>query len=310
MKVDWAKLRSGFDIISYFQDRGIKYWGEGDNVGEGWIGITCLFCQDHANHLGISLGDKNYVCWLCGAKGGPLDLIKEIDDCNGFEAKRVLDEYQLSPLVPKPTTTPRQNTPKSQRSALVTGDHGERITLGMVPKAVTRFFERRRFSITHCNKYNLHYCAHGRYKLRIIAPVSVDKIALSFQAIDTTGRAKIKYLDCPKEIAVVHNKDLLYGLDDVRDQIVLVEGILDKWRIGDNGVALMGKRMSVAQKSLLMKYTMGRKIKVLLDADAQKEAFEIAGELLGVLPDVSVIPLDKGDPADLDESSVRQILYL
>lgn len=36
-------------------DYRIPFSEQGKNIGNGWIGLKCPFCDDHSNHLGLNL---------------------------------------------------------------------------------------------------------------------------------------------------------------------------------------------------------------------------------------------------------------
>lgn len=68
---------------------------------------------------------------------------------------------------------------------------------------------------------------------------------------------------------------LLYGLAQAihtKGPVVIAEGPTDVWRLGCNGVALLGKSMSAEQQALIRRYFGGRPLVVLLDRDAGAEA--------------------------------------
>ena len=56
-----------FNVRRWLDSENIHYTESGKNVKSGWIGIKCLWCSDHSNHLGISPTNK-ITCWMCGKK--------------------------------------------------------------------------------------------------------------------------------------------------------------------------------------------------------------------------------------------------
>ena len=73
------ELNSTFDVYEYLDDRGLVYSEEGDNVSEGWVNITCPFCGDDKNHMGINLRSKYFHCWICNeSSNNMINLIMEV----------------------------------------------------------------------------------------------------------------------------------------------------------------------------------------------------------------------------------------
>ena len=89
------KLSKNFDLLSYFDNTGIRYWEHGKNVGRDYIGIQCPFCYDHSNHLGIHRIHKGYRCLICGVSGSLISLLKQLEDVDDFEyIKQLLQKYK------------------------------------------------------------------------------------------------------------------------------------------------------------------------------------------------------------------------
>jgi len=297
-----ANLKRNFDAIRYLEDQGITIWKEGDNVSDGWIGIKCVFCDDHFNHLGINLNKKNYSCYICNETGDAIDLVKAIEDASFSVAKRRLEQYQEG-IVLKQRKRRRNRHFKS-----LLPENFQPIERGKETPLVKQYMKRRGFDLSICQQYKLGYVASGRYKLRLIAPVFLDHEVVSFQAADMTGKASVPYLDCPEDRAIIPNKHLLYGIDDIGDQIILVEGITDKWRVGRDAVAIFTKNMTAEQYQLLVQKGKGKVLKILLDSDASKKLFEIGRKVFTVFRDVFVIQLQEGDPAEMSNRDILKVL--
>jgi len=302
------KFKESFDLQEYLQEIDINYSTEGDNVSEGWINVQCPFCSDHANHLGINEESKNIHCWMCGVTGDVLTFIQELEEVSFSVAVNRLREFQSKDIVGI-----RKNERRRKYGSILP-ENFERIIPGREPELVKRYMERRRFPLSICQEHGLGWVRTGEYQLRLIVPVFLSGELMSFQAIDMTGDAKVPKLDCPEGRARVINKELLYGIDDVGGQVILVEGIADKWRLGRAGVGMFGKVLHPIQRTLLYQRARGKRIKVLVDRDATRwEAERIGRELGALFSDVVVLGLEEGDPddpADFDDDLVRKIVEM
>ena len=290
-----------FDIQAYLEDRNILFHTEGKNVTEGWTNITCLWCDDLSNHLGVSPNNL-YHCWICGKKGSVLDIIRKIENCSYSKAESIVKEYStLSPLTfeekIKEHIGPR-------RGSILPKEAGELTTLHR------DYLQQRNYNPDFLiEKYRLTACDFfGKYKYRIIVPVLMAGKVVNFTARDTTGRAKEPYLNCPNKEALIPMKDCLYNLDSVQDTALIVEGVTDVWTMGDGTVATMGTEFT--QNQILLLHQKGiKKAAVMFDGApvAIAIAHKLANTLSAIIPVVDVLELDSGDPGELSEEDVMDI---
>lgn len=300
---DLQKLKENFDVIRYLEDMGVEYSTGGDNVSEGWVGIQCPWCEDHADHLGINLEKLNCSCFICGASNDIVGLIMELEGVGFIRARKRLGEYQEG------LTLRGKKEERKAWEGETLPKRSKPIVRGEEPLLVRTWFRRRGFPLDWCREHDLRFATSGEYKLRLIVPVRMNEELVSFQAVDMTGMG-VKYVDCPEGRALVRNKHALYGMDGVRGgQVVVVEGVTDKWRMGPDSVALFGKNYTQEQLNLLLELGAGRRVKVVFDADAGDKALRFAKQLAMSL-DVMEIGLDEGDPAELDAEGVERILRL
>lgn len=305
--MDLKYMKLHFDVRSYLSDIGVRWSGEGDNVGEGWIGIRCIYCADKLNHLGINLSKKYFKCWKCNATGDIIRLIRDLENIGFEQARRRLKDYSSVLYDPEP-----KQVSISRRKRAKLPPFAKRIKSGREPAAVKAFLRRRGFPVSVCERYRLMYCDKGIWRLRLIVPIFVQGQMVSYQGVDVTGRASLRYKNCPKDWAVTQNRHLVYGIDDVENQCVLVEGITDKWRVGNGAVALLGKNYTKQQILFLQKH-LDRDvvIKVFMDSDVLREDVHrsaLSRRLKHYFRTVFNIRLAAGDPADCSRENIEKIL--
>lgn len=305
---DLQQLKSSFNVKEYLEDINVDYRTEGDNVSNGWCNIEeCPFCGDEAYHLGIHYeSGNNFHCWKCGDWGDAISLIQALESISFSVAKLRLEQYQSGVYLEA-----KERERRSYTQILPTGF--EKIEFGQEPQVVIDYFTRRRFDLSLCQKYGLGFCRRGEYQLRMIVPIYLDRELMSFQAMDVTGKARVPYIDCPEDRALVPNKQLLYGIDTVPgDQVLIVEGVTDKWRIGDSAVAMFTKNWTRAQILLLYDRARGKRVKVLLDMDALRDAEGLAKELTAMFRDVTFVEYGEDDPKDpalFSDEQIKNILF-
>jgi len=293
---DLKALKEGFDVRAFLDDRGVAYSLEGDNVTAGWLGIECRFCSDHARHLGVHYaGDNGFHCWLCDESGDAISFIKAVEGCGFLKAKEILEQYQGKGLV--------EQKVRVDYHSRVLPDECILIDEGMEPEIVRRWFKRRGFPRSLCREWGLGFCEFGPYNLRLIVPVTLDGRVVSFQAVDLSGWTSDKYRSCPDGRSNRPLKHCLYGIDEAArgDQIILVEGVTDKWRLGNSAVALFGKGWTLDQMLLLWERAGSKRIKVLLDLDAMEDGDGLSWFLTERFARVEFVKLEEGDPKDPGE---------
>lgn len=289
-----------FDIKSYLEQKQVQYWEGGKNVSRGWININCLFCNDPSNHLGINLEEQYCSCWQCG-QAGPLNLIVQRleNDCSLAQANTIMSKF---PIILEEYEEEEVNKPvgsilPSEAMPFLHNIHQEYLEgRGFIPSELIR-------------DYKLHSCyTLGKWKFRIIAPIFLGGEIVSFQALDVTGKAKLKYKLCPNDKAVIPARHLLYNIDSVQSRVIIVEGITDVWRIGPGSVATFGIEFSREQIDLLRNRNLKSAL-VVFDGEekAIQKAYKLAGNLF-FIPDVEVIELEDGkDPDSLDEEEIKEL---
>jgi DNA primase len=281
-----------FDIIRYLQEKKIPYSTEGKNVTSNWIEVNCPFCSDPSFHLGIS-PTKKLSCWICGTKGSIVKYVQEIENCGIGKAHKIIEKYQ-------DRTLSWLYTKKVEKSESV-----------FLPKSAKKlsqihknYLTKRKFDPEYLErKYDLLGCNEiGEFKFRIIIPVYYQNQLVTFLGRDITGKSPVRYKNCPVEKSVMPTKSVLYNLDSIRKTAVIVEGVTDVWRIGEGAIATFGTQYTKAQLALLIGL---KRVFILFDSEAQEEGNRLAYDLSVIIPSVETISLPQGDPAELDEESVK-----
>lgn len=283
------------DFAKLFEDFYIEYWTSGKNVSSGWVNIQCPHCDDKNNHMGFNPNNGACVCWKCGKHSSTYTISKVTGKTNN-EVKDILLEYTSSKVIHKKT---RQA--KAKKIVLPGQD------LSDIHKT---YLVRRGFNPDYLSKkYNiLGEGLHGDYKFRIIIPIIYEGEVVSFQTRDVTDKAELRYKTLEIEKEVIHHKDILYNLDNCRkDEVLLVEGVFDVWRMGDNCVSGFGANLTDKQIVRLSRF---KKVYIMFDGEssAQKRAETIAISLSDMGIESEMLVLSEGDPAELSHEESQKIM--
>jgi DNA primase len=148
----------------------------------------------------------------------------------------------------------------------------------------------------------------GPYKFRIIIPILQRGKLASFQGRDYTGRSDLRYKTCEKEKEVVCHKHLLYNADAIPgEDVVVVEGVTDVWRLGPGSVATFGTGFTQEQVMILAGY---RRVFLLYDGEeaATRRADKLAHAISGLGAEVELVTLDGGDPAEMSQDDADYMM--
>lgn len=290
-----------FNSQQFLDNYSISYSTEGKNIGKGWIGIKCPFCDDPSQHGGFNIIKEYYNCWTCGYHR-LIDVVLSLTGEDFKTAQNIIRKY--SNTIPVPITTQQENRKKELMLPVGSG------TLFYTHKT---YLEKRGFDPDYLEKeWDLKGTGFiGEYKFRIIAPIYVNHKLVSYQGRDITERSPLRYKACKKENEIIHHKHILYGIDKVPgDKVVIVEGITDVWRLGPGAVATFGIKYTTEQLLLIAKrFTT---ILILFDNDpnAKKQALNMSIYLSGFNLNIEILEIDKEDPASLTEQESKEIMKL
>jgi DNA primase len=288
-----------FDALRYLKDTGLQFLEAGNpDVSPGWVGISCPFCRDPKAHGGFNIEKGYYSCWRCGGHD-LVDVIAALERIKPHEAVSKLVGYEIS--------SPPRGTLKIRKKNAGTAS----LPLGCGPLAAIHksYLKKRNFDPDFLEaKYNLQGTGPvGPYRLRIIAPIYLDRTLISYQGRDVTGKAEIPYKACPKDQEAVEHKDSLYNVDNARDTAIVVEGIFDVFRMGDGAVATFGVGFRWTQVEMMAE----RFKKVILLYDGEPKAQAQARKIVNALNNLGVksenILLSQGDPAELSPEDALHI---
>jgi hypothetical protein len=285
-----------FDIIKFLEDNNIPYATKGVNTAKGWINTNCPLCiqGDESNHLGFNIKNSYWKCWRCGHHW-PETVIMELIATSFPEAKRIIREYSNNLL--------QQPEKKENRKIenLILPLPGWTMKMRHHEYLIKREFDSEKLE----KEYDLSGTDHiGEYKFRIIIPIYFNGKLISYQGRDITERQTPKYKACKKELELLHHKYILYNIDNAeKNTVVVVEGIMDVFRLGSNSVATFGTGFTPEQVNLLADRF--KKIIIFYDKgeEAQQQAMKLSTMLNGLGRESEVIEHEQyDDPADMPQN--------
>lgn len=287
-----------FNIIQYLEDNNIEYHLAGEkNVSKGWVEITCPFCNDPSWHCGIHLKQKIFNCYHCREKGGIEKLVKTINNITYRKAKEIVKKY--SNLLEENdeeeiiSNVKEVILPKAEKT--FPGPHfNYLLKRGFDPKIIIP-------------KYKLSACyQRGDYNYRIVIPYFYREKLVTFTTRAINDSSELRYKNLSSELSILKTTDTLYNIDTVKNTVIICEGVTDVWRMGNGNVALSTNRISNNQVKQLHEKKISKAL-ILLDSETEVLAEDVAEKIGLFVPEVKIITLDHGDPAELKQEEVEKI---
>lgn len=290
------------DYLQLFDDYAIDYALEGKNVGNNFIGIHCPWCNDSSYHGGVPKdGSEKFSCWRCGTHSVRATLavilhVKNIDT--------ILQSYDGGSDLHRHL---HRQTTGGVNHVTVPGD-----TLQWYHE---KYLVKRRYDPDYLvAKYKVQgttpYETDFKMRSKVIFPISYNQEIVSYQGRSIRDDAVYRYITAPPEEEKIFHKHLLYNLDYCKeDWVVMVEGVFDALRLGDNACATFGTTFLPQQLLLLKPY---KRIYMLYDNEfnAQEKARKAASMLSSIVDgEVYVTDIGQGkDPDDLSDDDARYVM--
>jgi len=284
------------DIKKLLDDHNIVNKDTGKNTQAGWLNINCPFPHekglDEGFHGGFNLeSDKLYYsCWIC--KWHPLDIVLEK---LGIDAS-FLNAYKFPSI-------------KKDKAIIKRPSHIEVPGIKSPLSLHRKYFLKRKFEIDFLSlKYDLRFTDHsdGFYKFRVVFPIYLNQRIVSYQCRDVTDQQEVRYLACKKDDEIIEHKHTLYNIDNCTlNKVIVVEGIFDNLRLGDNCASSFGTGFTDEQIALI-KSKKFKKVFILFDNEdrAQKDAEKMAIKLSDNDIEAYIVNIPFEDPAVMCEKDV------
>jgi len=197
------------------------------------------------NCFNCDAGSKNFISLYCQVLN--IDYKTACEQLFKYDKKKIKE--RLSPVKVKPATV--LNAPTDFNWIL---DDCKRETDSMIYHTYVKLLTEFRAERQIPNNYDLFLAHKGRYKNRIIIPIyDADGNIIFFQA------RSLPSLDLePKYLNPVTEKSMIIHNESVFDRdkyIIVTEGLIDAFMIGDQGTTSLGVEMSDGFLKRLMELT-------------------------------------------------------
>jgi ssDNA-binding Zn-finger/Zn-ribbon topoisomerase 1 len=303
--VDLNAAIRAFDIVRYLVGKGAD-----QTQNEEWT-IDCPTCGK--KKLVVNTFRKAWHCWVCeglpGAKGkgGLIDLIAILENIAKPKAvEKLIAETQYAPVEYNLGGLAYPGFSGLTQARELPPPECWQPADGTLP-----YLAKRGILPDDARAFGLVWCSAGRYANRLIFPVWEEGRLVYYQGRamweekDRPGERYVKALNPSREEGAAVSSEVLMNLDQARHhpRVAIVEGPIDCIKAGASAVCTFGKKISGTQIAKLQRSGV-RAIDLMWDGPSEREPqgawpeMMAAVPMLGLLFDVRLVFLDRGDPGE------------
>jgi DNA primase len=279
----------------------VPYIEQGKNVSSDYYGMTCPFCDDDSDHLGIHRTKGFYTCWKCKAYGSFFELLQEVADVTWEQYQEALgigtvEETSALSRINDILNPPNEQFLPQSRTLLDLPKHTQTITPATYYPLLEEWLEKRKFSLVDCVRHRCSFGKGGEWTHRLLIPIFYKSEMVSFVGADMTGRSWLKY-----KMSETSVNDFLYDLDRIkRTRIIVTEGILDCWRIQkltEDVVCTFGTHITKEQSILILNKQL-QELVLAWDGDAYWKARREAKRFQAHIKNIKIVQFPKHHDPD------------
>lgn len=261
--------------------------------------VKCPSCNEKKKNklkLIIRLDDGRYQCWVCGIKGANVSYLaskygKLNEDLSNTFGKKVkkIEGIERTLELPKSSTFLLNKSCDPDQAA------------------VLRYVKRRGLSNLDVYRWRMLYSSNRSHRRRVIIPSFDADGNLNYYVARSIDSNRIpRYMN-----SKVSKNDIIFNEIDIdwSKQIVLVEGVFDAMKCGNNVIPILGSTLS-KKSELYMKLIRGAcKVTLSLDPDLKDKSYVIADNLArdGCEVSISFAPKDR-DLGEMCKRDAREVI--
>jgi len=271
--------------------------------GSSQILFFCPRCDHHKKKLSVNLEKNLFKCWVCDWSGRDIYRIvrryginKYKVDWRGFDQQIEINDFAEKLFGAEKVAAQQHIKLPNNFISLVNKN------LPSTAGAALNYLESRGLTQTDIIKWKIGYCSDGKYSSRIVIPsFGIDGKVNYFVARAYDNNWK-KYLNPNGSKNIIFNELYL----DFDEDMVLVEGLFDAMKAGENSVPLLGS--TLVERSVLFQEIVKNDtpIYLALDSDADKKTNRLIELFLKY--DIETFKIDLAPHKDVGEMSHADFL--
>lgn len=299
-------------IRKLFDDYGIRYIETGNHhCRPGWVQVCCPMCidGDSSYHMGYNLKQNTgFTCYRCGGHSSGA-VLSRLLSVSIREASTILRRYVKQSKEAKQDSGTAENSSTIRRCKLPVMREivkGDNLPYNYLKARFCHLPEAALIDLIQFYQLSFTDWKDSLMPCRIIIPAFKNGEIVSYQGRDYTGLSRARYLDSKPENEICNLKEMVWGLDDVPlDSVMICEGPFDAMTIGPGAVHLGGISFTDTQVKLLQRF---KKAYIVFDSEmqARRQARKLANRI-GLHTQVRIVKIEGHD---INSASVKEIEQL
>tara|TARA_R100000315_G_C5230992_1_gene142028 strand:- start:311 stop:1219 length:909 start_codon:yes stop_codon:yes gene_type:complete len=259
--------------------------------------FSCPYCNHHKKKLVINTVTEKWHCWVCGVKGigverifkklGAFDKISKLKNISKIKIttkSKEKNEHVSLPIEFIPLVNGSPSSPEFRNAA--------------------RYIKSRGLTKIDVLRYNIGYCESGPYSGMVIIPSYDEEGILNYFVGRSYYNTDFKHKN-PKVSKDVIGLELLVNWNK---SINICEGVFDAITIGENSIPIFGKFLPKKLKAKIKEKKV-KKVNIVLDNDARKEAIELCEYLMAEDIDVRMVDIpEDSDPNEMGREKIKNLI--
>lgn len=299
------------------------------NTAETEANWDCPFCTDTRKRFRINVNKLLCYCFNCGWKGNAITFVREYNKVSWHEAFDIVNFYEDFRPLPQDVyeevfdvlfmsgaedELPKKNIPLPEDFIRLDS------TKSPLAKRFYAYAKSRKLTDRQISLHGCGFCPEGEMTLPngkklslanrlIVQTFDDDNTPVYWVARSVLEGVKPKVYNPVGGVRTINKSDVIFNLNNAKKTgvAVLCEGVFSATTVGDSGVALFGKTMSVKQLILLIRANL-EAVYVMLDPDALADALKICDMLSKHIKNVYFCRLTTGDPNDIGRAGCLQAI--
>jgi len=255
--------------------------------------VSCPACNEKKKNklkLIIRLDDGRYQCWVCGVKGNNIAFLASKHKANSDILFEVFGKKKKK----SDTEIPEElKLPESSKFLLTDNRDPDR-------KATLRYVKSRGLRQWDIYRWRMMHSSKNSHLRRVIIPSFDSEGRLNYyvsRSIDEDRKPKYMNSKVPKNDIIFNEIDVDWG-----KPIVLVEGVFDAMKCGENAIPILGSSLSKKSKLYASLTRHSCEVTLSLDPDLKQKSYVIANNLARDGCNVSI----SFAPSDLDLGAMQK----
>lgn len=227
----------------------------------------CPNCQHHKKKLSINIDKNVFKCWVCDWSGKNIYRIIKYHGSNNdkYEWKRFGQQIEIEEFANKLFGTQIKIEEKIDLP-----DEFISLANKKLPRTSLyplNYLKSRGLTKEDIVKWKIGYCSAGKYVGRVIVPSFNKNGDINYFVTRSYDNNWKKYLNPRASRDIIFN----YPYLDFDEDLILVEGVFDAMKAGDNSVPLLGSTLNENSKLFYEIVKNDTPIYLALDPDAAKK---------------------------------------